>query len=306
MLGVADFRALGTGVRILVTEPALLATARAAVERELEMIDLACSRFRDDSELSRLNRSAGRRAGVSPVLAEALAAALRVARMTDGAVDPTVGRALRTVGYDRDFSALTTQEGPVRLVAAPVPGWQRVELDAVAGQVRVPAGVELDLGATAKALAADRATAAALRAMGHGGVLVALGGDITVLGTPPPGGWQVLVAEDHAAPLDGPGPVVSITQGALATSSTTVRRWRRGQVELHHILDPATGLPARGRWRTVTVAAASCVDANAAATASVVWGEAALAWLQAHRLPARLVDRDGRVVTVAGWPSESS
>ncbi len=304
MLGVAEFRALGTGARVLVTEPELLSRARSAVERELAAIDQACSRFRDDSELSSLNRAAGHTVAVSPLLAEALAASLHAARMTGGAVDPTVGRALRMVGYDRDFSAMVSHGGRMQLVAVPVPGWRSVELDLAAGRVRIPAGVELDLGATAKALAADRAAAAAERAMGGGGVLVALGGDITVRGAPPQGGWQVLVAEDHAAPLDAPGQVISMTAGALATSSTTVRRWRQGKAWLHHILDPATGLPAHGRWRTATVAAATCVDANAAATASVVLGEAAVAWLEAHRLPARLVDRDGLVVTVTGWPTD--
>ena len=96
--------------------------------------------------------------------------------------------------------------------------------------------------------------------------------------------------------------MVSLTGGGLATSSTTVRRWERGPVALHHIVDPATGLPAASCWRTVSVAAATCVDANAAATASIVWGERAPEWLDRHRLPARLVGVDGRVGRVSGWP----
>jgi thiamine biosynthesis lipoprotein len=135
-------------------------------------------------------------------------------------------------------------------------------------------------------------------------VLVSLGGDIAMAGAAPDGGWPVLVAEDHAAPLDGPGPVVRLNGGGLATSSTTVRRWRRGGAELHHIVDPATGLPAAGRWRTASVGAATCVDANAAATAAIVWGERAPAWLAERRLPARLVATDGAVVRVAGWPED--
>lgn len=185
------------------------------------------------------------------------------------------------------------------------PGWERVELDAGAGTVRVPAGAELDLGATAKALAADRAAASAHAATGSA-VLVSLGGDVAVAGPAPAGGWPLRIADDQAAPLDGPGPVVSIAGGGLATSGTRVRRWRAGDAELHHLLDPRTGRPAVTPWRTVSVAAASCVEANTASTAAVVLGEEAPAWLDERRLPARLVREGGACVHVAGWPAEEA
>jgi len=305
VVGAAEFRALGTGVRVLTTRPDRLEPARAAVERHLDAIDLACSRFRDDSELARLSRAGGGATPVSPLLASVLAASLRVARATDGAVDPTVGVAMRSIGYDRDFGLLLEQEAPIALVARPVPGWRRIELDAARGLVRLPEGLELDLGSTAKAYAADQSAAAAAGAAGCG-VLVSLGGDLAMAGEAPEGGWTVLVTDDHAAGFDAPGQVISVTAGGLATSSTTVRRWRRGGVELHHIVDPATGLPAAACWRTVSVGATTCVDANAAATASIVWGERALDWLDRHRLPARLVRTDGEVVTVGDWPAEAS
>jgi thiamine biosynthesis lipoprotein len=95
---------------------------------------------------------------------------------------------------------------------------------------------------------------------------------------------------------------VTITSGGIATSSTTVRRWTRGAVELHHIIDPATGLPAQGRWRTATVAAGSCVDANIASTAAIVMGDGATVWLESRRLQARLVDNEGNVRRIGGWP----
>jgi thiamine biosynthesis lipoprotein len=114
----------------------------------------------------------------------------------------------------------------------------------------------------------------------------------------------VRIGDDHAASLDGPGPVVSVRAGGLATSGTTVRRWMRGGQPLHHLIDPATGLPADTVWRTVSVAAASCVDANIASTAAVILGMEAPSWLAARRLPARLVTIDGAVTTVAGWPAE--
>ena len=166
-----------------------------------------------------------------------------------------------------------------------------------------PAGVELDLGATAKALAADRAALAAAERTGAG-IFVSLGGDIAIAGAAPLGGWPVRIADDHRASLDGPGPVVSLESGGLATSSVTVRRWRVGGRELHHILDPGTGQPAQSCWRTVSVAAASCVDANTASTAGLLLGEAAPAWLAERGLPARLVGVSGDVVCTGGWPAE--
>ena len=300
-----DFGALGTGVRVLTTSASTLEAARAGVVRELAAIDEACSRFRDDSEVSLLQRAGGREVQVSSLLTEALAASLRAARMTGGAVDPTVGGAMRRIGYDRDFADVAGDGGPVQVVVEAVPGWRLIELDEQRARVRIPDGLELDLGSMAKALAADRAATAAVRAVGQGGVLVSLGGDIAVAGTPPEGGWRVLVTDDHAASLDAAGQVISLAAGGLATSSTTVRRWRRGSAILHHIIDPMTGLPATETWRTVSVVAATCVDANTAATAAIVWGARALDWLARHQLPARLVGVDGQVIRVAGWPEET-
>jgi thiamine biosynthesis lipoprotein len=262
----ATWPALGSSATVLVTEPQALQAARREVEEELAAIDLACSRFRDDSELSRLNAARGRPVKVSPLLLEAIRVALRAAALTDGAVDPTLGQALILAGYDRDFAALEPRRGPLR--AARVAGWRAVVLDEAGGMVTIPRGVKLDLGATAKALAADRAAAAAFAATGSG-VLVSLGGDIAVAGSPPEGGWTVRVAEDHRDGPDAPGQTVTIDSGGLATSSITVRRWGPGA---HHIIDPDTGKPARAWWRTACAAAASCVDANIATTTAIVRG----------------------------------
>jgi thiamine biosynthesis lipoprotein ApbE len=297
-----EWTALGTSVRVVLAGSGDSAAARRAVEGLLDRVDLACSRFREDSELSVLNRAAGRWTDVGPLLLEALAAALWAAAATDGAVDPTVGRALRVAGYDRDFAAVPARGEPLTVRLEAVPGWRAVELDRRAGRARLDAGVEVDLGATAKALAADRAAAAARGASGAAGALVSLGGDVAVAGRAPDGGWPVLVAEDCAAPLDGDGEVVLIADGGVATSSTRVRRWTRGGVEQHHLIDPATGGPARGPWRTATVAAASCLEANAAATAAIVKGGGAAAWLEERGLAARLVGEDGAVRAVGGWP----
>ena len=300
----ADWRAIGTGVRLVVVRGDLSA-ARAAVEEVLDRVDRAYSRFRDDSEIVALNARAGATVDVSPLLGAAISAGLHAARMTAGAVDLTVGRAMRAIGYDADFDQVRNPSGPIEIRLEPIPGWQSVALADGQRAVRVRPGVELDLGSIGKGLAADLAATAALAAIGgaqHGGVLVSLGGDIAVAGTPPAGGWRILVAEDSETPAESAGEVVAIQTGAIATSSTTVRRWRRGDRTLHHLIDPRTGGPVESPWRTASVVASTCVDANSAATAAIVMGSAARAWLQAAGLPARLVATDGTVVRLGGWP----
>jgi len=316
----ASWRALGTTATVVVTDAAALADARAAVEAELAAIDRAASRFREDSELLALNAAAGGGpVAVSPLLAQAIAVALRAARTTGGAVDPTLCGDLVRAGYDRDFgelaaarevvgatgahtaSGLAVARGPRGRTLPRRPAWPAIQLDRARGRVTLPAGVALDLGATAKALAADRAAHAAQRAGGCG-VLVSLGGDVAVAGPAPGDGWAIHVTEDHAAPESAAGQTVTIRSGGLATSGTTVRRWRAGGERRHHILDPRTGRPAAVVWRTASVAAASCVDANTASTAAIVRGADAAAWLLRHRLPARLVAARGRVLLVGSWP----
>ena len=304
----AGWTALGCWVHLVVTDRAALDTARSMLAADLADLDAACSRFRADSELAALDRAQGRPVRLSPLLANAVAVALRAAELTDGDVDPTVGEAIVAAGYDRDFS-LVPPDGPaLNLVVKAVPGWRQVRLDPATRTLAMPAGIRLDLGATAKAWAADRAAARIAAELGAG-VLVGLGGDIAVAGQAPPGGWRIRVQDVTGRPEDvpeGPATVVAITSGGLATSSTTARRWRRGGSVLHHILDPRTGLPPAPVWRTISVTAATCADANAASTAAISRGAQAPGWLAAIGLPARLVDVSGRVETVAGWPAEAA
>jgi thiamine biosynthesis lipoprotein len=294
---LARWPALGTTVEVIVTDAAALPAASLAVERELARVDAACSRFRADSELAALNAAGGALVTVGPLLLEAIEVALRAAWITRGAVDPTVGAALVAAGYDRDFEALP-EDGPA-FPARPAPGAERVRLDRRRREVVLAPGVALDLGATAKALAADKAAAAA--AAHADGVLVSVGGDVAVAGTAPGAGWPVGLADDHRE--TEPVPTVVIRAGGLATSSVTQRRWRRGGAEQHHIIDPATGAPAPVVWRTASVAPESCVAANTFSTAAIVWGAAAPARLRAAGVHARLVAADGRVETVGGWPA---
>lgn len=302
------FEALGTyGELLLDGRPAALGTAVRLLRAELDAIDLACSRFRADSELMSVNACAGRTVAVSPLLAEAVEVALVAAEQTGGDVDPALGHCLVAAGYDADYTALPA-DGPPVAPHPPHPGaWREVALDRAAGTLRVPTGVALDLGATAKALAVDRAAAAIAAATGAG-VLVNVGGDLAAAGPLPAAGWPVRLTDDtareHVARPGRTGPVVRMHGGGLATSSTAVRRWRRGGQPYHHVLDPRTGLPAEPVWRTVTVTAASCVEANTASTAAVVRGRGAPTWLAALGLPSRLVDTAGLVHRVAGWPPD--
>ncbi len=315
----ARWEALGSEVVLQVTDPLWLPRASAILARGLEELDRACSRFRTDSDLSRVNaRAGGPPVRVAPLLIEALQVALRAAELTDGDVDPSVGAALALAGYDRDWSLLErTGERDLPHLAARRPwtrpptlaarlrsGYRTVELDPRLCTVRVPRGIVLDLGATAKAWAADRAARAAQAAAGCG-VLVSLGGDIATAGRAPAGGWRIRVTDDHRAGTDARGQTVAIASGGLATSSTAVRRWQRGADAMHHIIDPAAGAPVRGPWRTASVAAADCTDANIASTAALVRGERAPRWLERLGLPARLLAHDGGVLRIGRWPAEA-
>jgi thiamine biosynthesis lipoprotein len=284
----------------------------AAVRDELDAIDAAASRFRSDSELTRLNALSARGGGtldVGPLLAEAVRLAIRAADVSGGAVDPTLGASLISLGYDRDFSELDAIPPHAPLGGAPrivlqqrhAARWPEIAVLDDPPRITVPAGVTLDLGATAKALAADRAARSA-HAVAGGGVLVSVGGDIATCGDAPAGGWAIHVTDDHRDGPDAVGQTVSIQSGGLATSSIATRRWRHDGRAMHHILDPRSALPVRGPWRTVSVAAETCADANIAATAALVLGDDAPAWLAGHALPARLVALDGTTHAQGGWP----
>jgi thiamine biosynthesis lipoprotein len=310
-VGAVQFGSLGTVCHVLVDEPARLDAAVAAVKDETAACDQACSRFREDSDLSRLNAGSGRFVEVSARLVDDLMVAVEAARISGGLVDPTVGRALVSLGYDRDFALL---EAPAHTGGAPdpvvfsfarVPGWRAIDIDRAGRRVRLPSGVKVDLGATAKARCADRAAARAARAAGCG-VLVNLGGDLATAGAVPPGGWKVRVTRDASDALDAPGQTVALHGGAMATSSVKVRAWRHRGADMHHLIDPRSGGPATIIWEAVSVVAATCVAANIASTASIVLGHDAPEWLEAHSLSARLLAADGRVVEVGAWPPDGT
>ena len=299
--GTATWRALGTYVHLGTADEAALEPARRIAAKMLDDVERTCSRFRKDSDLVRANDSAGSWTSVDPLLVMAVDAAVEAAFQTDGLVDPTLGHALVAVGYDRDITlVLAESTDPAGIpVPARAGAWQDIRWDP-AGALMVPRGSALDLGATCKAWAADLIVAALAAHLDSEAVL-SLGGDVAVTGS---GGWPVAISEtiDDQAGAD----IVHLPYGGLATSSTAARRWIRHGVLRHHLIDPGTGEPASGCWRTVTATGATCLAANTATTAAIVMGEPAVGWLTGLDIPARLVTTSGRVVRTRRWPEPAA
>jgi thiamine biosynthesis lipoprotein len=307
VIGRAGWRVWGTSVTLLVQPAGALERARRILAEEIAATDETCSRFRPDSELSRLNAAGGRPVRASARFLEALDVARCAAEETGGVVDPTVGGALLALGYDRDFDEVreTSRTEPFGAPPVPAPGWRCLRLDRDAGTAALEGGAVVDLGATAKALCVDR-TAARIAVELGAGTLVDIGGDLAVAGPPPAGGWQVSVVESARTGRPTDECVVSVWSGGLASSGTSVRTWTRAGWPLHHIVDPATGWPAEPVWRWVTVAAPSCVEANVASTAAIVWGEEGVFHVAQRGLAGRFVRRSGGVLEVGGWPVPGS
>ena len=295
--GTATWRALGTYVHLSTSDESALEPAQQIAARLLEDVDRTCSRFRQDSDLVRANAGAGSWTNVDPLLLKAIGAAIEAAEQTGGLVDPTLGHALVAVGYDRDISLVLAESSDPAGVPVPARAgaWRDIQRD-LAGAVLVPHGSALDLGATAKAWAADLIVAA-IAAELDGTVVLSLGGDVAVAG---PGGWPVAITETIDDPAGAE--VVHLPYGGLATSSTAARRWIRDGVIRHHLIDPRSGEPTSGRWRTVTATGATCLAANTATTAAIVLGDRALTWLGDRDIPARLVSTSGRIVRTDRWP----
>lgn len=294
----ARFPALGTEVFVAVRRAADLAAARQLAEVVLSDVDEVCSRFRADSDLCRANRHPGQWVEVDPLLVAAVRVARDAAETTNGLVTPLLGRTLVQLGYDRDFRLLEQlDEDHAVLGPPPTPdAWRRIELGV--DTLCVPFDAELDLGATGKAWSADL-VAAAWEDAGLGPAVVSVGGDLRIA-RPDGDPWTVAVSEHPGAPADT---TITLSHGGLATSSTQVRRWTRHGVRRHHLVDPRTGRPTVGPWRTVTAVGETAVAANTATTAALVLGHDAADWLDAHRVSARLVALDGDVRHLGSWPT---
>ena len=279
------FEAMGTSAHVIVLggSERLLQTARHRIA-ELES---RWSRFRPDSELSRLNNARGRPVRVSHDTFRAVTAAIDAWRDLDCVFDPTVLDALEHAGYDRTFADIPAIGRALTAPAPPVPGCDGIQLDPIVRAVCLPLNVRVDLGGIGKGLAADM-VADELRAAGADGAMVNIGGDLKVAGScPQPNGWTIEL--DHL-----PGRAIALVAGGLATSAITKRRWRRGAEIVHHVIDPATGAAAAASAAAATVIADRAVDAETLATAALLAGtEAGVALLEARNATGILIGRDG-------------
>ena len=266
---------MGCTVRVVGAAPSALAMIRRLFGER----DSRFTRFSDRSELAWVNARAGRQTWVSAEFARMLRLALEMAAVSEGLVDPTIGRAIRVAGYDRDFAQLCFDMGPAGK-PCPAPGWRSVRLRG--RMVELPAGCELDLNGVVKSVTVDDAVAL----FGNPG-FIAAGGDLAVQG-----------AVDVALPGSG---AVRLLEGGLATSGCGRRRWRRGGTWQHHLIDPSTGAPAYGPWEQVTVAGGSCLIADVAAKAAFIAAARGPAWLAERALPGRFVAPDGAAVETDRW-----
>jgi thiamine biosynthesis lipoprotein len=289
---------MGTQVELLAVD-APSGTLTAARGR-LADLEARWSRFRPDSELSTLNRAAGRPVKVSPETLTLLALAVLGWQITGGRFDPTVLDALEAAGYDRSFDQLPTARpgaDGARPAPGPAPGLAGIRIDPEAGMVTLPPGIRLDPSGIAKGYAADL-LCADLRAASAAGVCVNVGGDLRVSGTAPQGGpWGVAVPHPHG----GQAATLQLTEGAAATSSPLQRTWHAGGRSAHHLIDPHTGQPAQTGILQVTVVTAEAWRAEVAAKAAFLAGlPDALPLVTRLGAEALIVDQDGGIHLTAG------
>ena len=256
----------------------------------------ALSRFIADSELSRLNQSAGAAVAVSDLLYSVLATALTAAWATNGVYDPAMLEQLEKIGYDRTFDAIRAGDFDPIIPGEPGGRWRGIKVNPIYREVTLPAGIKLDFGGIAKGMAVDAALER-LRENGITPALVNAGGDLAVLEHPPIGdAWMIAVPGKErywSLPLH---------HGAIATSGIAHRHWRQGRILRHHLLDPRTGLPAQSDLWSVTVVADRCEQAEVAAKVAFILGSRQGAeFLHTHSIAGLLVREDGTWESVEPW-----
>jgi thiamine biosynthesis lipoprotein len=293
---IIRFAAMGTHVAVHIRD-GISAGAMIEVRDLFERWERTLSRFRGDSDVSRLNRAGGAPLRVDRLTRQVVAASLRAAQATNGVFDPTLGRQLAAHGYEQSFELPRSGGTTSGFRVEPGGGWRSVRIDPIAGTVTVPAPVALDLGGIAKGMAVDAAVRL-LERRGARAALVNAGGDLRVAGEGATA-WRVALE-------DAPGEEVTIARGAIATSSTARRRWQQGDAERHHLIDPATGAPSHSGSRSVSVFAATCAQAEVAAKTALLLGpEEGAVFLAARRLPGVTVGEDGEVTYAGAWPRRS-
>ncbi|MBV8085845.1 MAG: FAD:protein FMN transferase [Chloroflexi bacterium] len=265
------FRAMNTDVAVnVLAEPGREAEASAAVQdvkRLFDRVEATLSRFRPSSDLSKLNQSAGLAYRATPMLREVLGAALSAAEATGGAFDPTVLRALEAAGYDRSFETVGASV-PAASAPAPKADWHAIDVDNGRGTITLPASSAVDLGGIAKGWTVDKAGE---RLLGFASFAVDAGGDLRVQGTQEDGSpWTIGVQNPFDPENDAL--VLTLRDGAVATSTTARRNWLQAGERRHHIIDPRTGAPATSGVMAVTVISHSVMWSEVLAKAALVLG----------------------------------
>lgn len=297
------FPMFGTDVRLLVSSamPSELARELVArrVQSRLEAIHRALTRFEPASELNLLNGHAGEWVRVSGTLLDAIRAALYAADLSDGLVDPTLLRALERAGYASSRAgrapaplARALAHAPARAPAQPHPAanWRRVQIDEDRQAVRLPPGMRLDLGGSAKGMAVDLA-AGMLRS--SPAFAVDAGGDIRIGGTQ--GAPRTV---EIAQPLnDRPALRITVSAGAVATSGLRTRVWATDDGFAHHLIDPARGTPAWTGVIQATALAPSALEAETLAKLALLRGPLA-GRAALERYGGALILDTGRVIVV--------
>jgi FAD:protein FMN transferase len=253
------------------------------------------TRFDPSSEISQINQSSGSLAVVEPDTFAVISAAVAAAARTKGAYDPTVGRSMRALGYDRTLNDIPRLHGNTELIGAP--GTAAIELLPELSAVILAPGTEIDLGGIGKGAAAD-AAAEMVMASGASGVCVNIGGDLRVEGLSPTAeAWAIEItptAQEHRQAL-----VVRLESGAVCTSRTDLRTWSGPNGDRHHIITPSTGEPVDTALRSVTVLARTATSAEPLTKAALVAGpKHARQVLDAHDAPAVIVGWDSSIHAV--------
>ncbi len=298
-MSVHRFNVWGVSGSLTVASEDYLSFAVERLEYWLAAINVAANRFTDESEISRLNHSAGRPMKYSPAFELCLDTAISAYEQTQGACSPTVLPSLLALGYDRDYDEVATDSSIAVRPTRPSLGLDAIQINRAEQTVQLLDGCQLDFGATAKALTCDLvANDVGLT----GGVVVEIGGDVALRGEGPDGLWAIAVSDSLEA--SDHDPRLGLTNAGVATSSRVIRVWQGGGQRLNHIINPFTGGSVDGPYGSASVVAASCVEANAFSTAALVWGEEASYRIAQAGLSARLVRTEGAVDLVGAWPRE--
>jgi thiamine biosynthesis lipoprotein len=297
-MGRAQFHAMGTTVSVLLPN-AVLQVGAAATRELFAQWEQTLSRFLPESELSRLNRQAGKSMHVSDLLFRVVRAAITAAEETEGLFDPTLLLQLIQLGYDRSFDDLPSTVAASERPALPGGGWRNVRLDSMRHRVTLPANVGIEVGGIAKGMAVDAALAQ-LRLLGLSTALVNAGGDLAVMGLPPSYDSWPLAIEGKTTSWEIP-----LRSGALATSGIARRHWQQGARTRHHLIDPRSGESAQSGLWSVTTVAESCQQAEVAAKVAFLLGsEGGRDFLRQRGLAGLLVQHDGSWISAGPWPTE--